>query len=275
MMNELAIFAGKRRWLNRLVRSTLPKVVEVEISKNFKIHVDPTDLYGPSFYVMFGGSGAFYHYEEDLKSEITQHLKKNDVFFDVGANIGLISLFVKKFFPEVEIHAFEPGDSTYACFSETILKNKFSKIFLNKKGVSNQEGVAKFFIDSKSNGGSSLVREQFGETIEIDLTTIDKYVQKTGVIPNFIKVDVEGAEDFVLQGARETIQNHKPILIIESDNEKIVKNPGLWIETLKGYEFKELGSTSNKNIEQLPITAKELINKKKLTIDYLFQPKAS
>lgn len=273
MINELAIFAGKRRWLNRLVRNSLPKLVEIEISRNFNIYVDPSDLYGPSFYVMYGGPGAFYHYEEDLKSEITQHLKKNDIFFDVGANIGLISLFVKKFFPEVEIHAFEPGNATYACFSETIIKNKLSKIFLNKKGVSNTEGMAKFFIDPKSNGGSSLVREQFGKAIEIDLTTIDKYVDKTGVVPNFIKVDVEGAEEFVLQGAKETIQKYRPILIIESDNEKIIKNPELWLETLNNYEFKTLGSNCYLEINKLPNVAKELIDKGKLTIDYLFHPK--
>lgn len=272
MINELALFAGKRRWLNRMVRNALPKVVEIPISNNFSIHVDPTDLYGPSFYVMYGGSGAFYHYEEDLKSEITQHLKKDDVFFDVGANIGLISLFVKKFFPEVEVHAFEPGDATYACFSETILKNKLQKIHINKKGLSNTEGTAKFFIDPKSNGGSSLVREQFGKAVEIDLTTIDKYVERTGIVPDFIKVDVEGAEEFVLQGARETIKTHKPILIVESDNEKILKNPDLWGDLFSDYTFKTLGSNTHKEINELPKVAAELMGKNKYTIDYFLHP---
>lgn len=117
------------------------------------------------------------------------------------------------------------------------------------------------------------MREQFGKAIEIDLTTIDKYVEKTGVVPNFIKVDVEGAEEFVLQGAKETIQKYRPILIIESDNEKIVKNPELWLEILNNYEFKTLGSNCYLEINKLPNVAKELIGKGKLTIDYLFHSK--
>ena len=90
-------FVGKKRFLNRRLRSFQPDVLEVLLSNEESLFVDPKDLYGPSFYVMYGGRSAFYHYEEPVKAAILEHLPSDGLFFDVGANIGLISLFISKF----------------------------------------------------------------------------------------------------------------------------------------------------------------------------------
>ena len=273
LANQFSLFASKRRWLNRIVRNYLPAVAEVKITDSFKLFTDPTDLYGPSFYVNYGGPAAFYHYEEDLKAEIMQHLTPDGVFFDIGANIGLISLFVHKFYPEVSIHCFEPADSTHTCLSHSLEANKITNIKLHKKGVGDRNGIAKFFIDPKSNGGSSLVVEHAGEPVEIELVTLDSYIESTNQIPTLIKVDVEGAEEFVIKGGTLSIKKFRPIMIIESDNQKILSQVELWQKIFVGYKFRPIGTTQFYELAELKDIAQSLVNKRKMTIDYLFVPK--
>ena len=273
LLNNCALFVSKRRWLNRIVRNFLPLLTEVEITRHFRIFTDPTDLYGPSFYVNYGGAAAFYHYEEELKAEIAQHLKANDIFFDRGANIGLISLFVHKFFPQVQIHSFEPADVTFHCLGRTLELNNISNINLIKKGIGDRNGLAQFFIDPLSNGGSSLVRDHYGKPIEIDLITMDQYIESTQQIPSLIKVDVEGAEEYVLKGGAISIQKYRPIMIIEADNQKLLENLELWVKSFEGYNFRPVGSRSLSEIKLLGDVAQSMIDNKKMTIDYLFVPK--
>lgn len=276
LSNSLSLFVGRKRFLNRKLRSLHSKTAKYRVNKNFDLYLDPRDLAGPSFYVMYGGPAAFYHYEEELKSEVLQHLKSDGVFIDVGANIGLISLFVSKFFPESKIYSFEPGDVTNECFAKTIKQNKIQNIELIKKGVSNQvANEVSFFIDPYSTGGSSLVieKDKHSETRpveKISLLSLDSFVFERGLSPSLIKVDVEDAEDLVLEGAQETIKTFHPTFIIESNNEKILKNPNFMVDLFKDYKVRSIGERGYENIDQLPKLAKKNLDNHKPVIDYVF-----
>lgn len=274
-MDSLWHFIGKKRFLNRNLRNFQPEVLEVKLDTNESLFVDPKDLYGPSFYVMYGGRAAFYHYEEPVKSAILEHLPKNGVFFDVGANIGLISLFISKFRKDASIYSFEPARCTSTAIEQTVKKNGIGNIHLIKKGVSDksQDNVS-FFIDSKSSGGNSLLESAISHSVErsesITLTTLDDFIAQNKKIPSVIKVDVQDAECSVIKGARQLIKNYQPTFIIEASNELILKDEAVFSEIFAGYEVYVVGMSKKVPITDLKKLANEYLSKNQKYMDYVF-----
>lgn len=274
-MDSLWHFIGKKRFLNRNLRNFQPEVLEVKLDTNESLFVDPKDLYGPSFYVMYGGRAAFYHYEEPVKSAILEHLPKNGVFFDVGANIGLISLFISKFRKDASIYSFEPARCTSTAIEQTVKKNGIGNIHLVKKGVSDktQDNVS-FFIDSKSSGGNSLLESAISHSVErsesITLTTLDDFIAQNKKIPSVIKVDVQDAECSVIKGARQLIKTHQPTFIIEASNELILKDEAVFSDIFSGYEVYVVGTSKKVPIADLSKLANEYLSKNQKYMDYVF-----
>ncbi len=62
---------------------------------------------------------------------------------------------------------------------------------------------------------------------EIEITTVDAFVTKSGTTPDLIKVDVDGHEGLLLQGARETLRKHKPIVLLELHKDKLLRKTGM------------------------------------------------
>jgi FkbM family methyltransferase len=276
LKKEIIRFIGSHRFLSRRLRKYQPLFSSLEISKDFELYFDPKDLYGPSYYVMYGKTPSFLKYEKELKDDVVSYLKENDVFFDVGANIGLISFYVKNQRPSIKIHAFEPGNTVHSCFKNTIDHNHFKNVTLIKKGVADKVGVAEFFIDPKSTGGSSISRahkDVDNNNIErIDLTSLDAYVQESGVVPNFVKVDVEGAENLVVAGAQELVKNHRPVFIIECDHKNVLEKADLWKNTFADYQFRPVGTNQFFAMNELDSFISKRLNGGKLLTDYLFVP---
>lgn len=146
----------------------------------------------------------------------TAFLNKNDLVFDVGANIGnRVKVFLQI---GCKVVAVEPQKD---CIS--ILKQEFgSRIELVEMGLGDTEGVKKMYV-SDANTISSMSEEwiesvkksrfsqhKWDRTIEINVTSLDKLIAKYG-LPRFCKIDVEGYEVEVLRGLNITI----PIISFE------------------------------------------------------------
>lgn len=271
-------FAGKRRFLNRQLRHFQPDVLEIPLSNEESLFVDPKDLYGPSFYVMYGGRSAFYHYEEPVKAAILEHLPLNGLFFDVGANIGLISLFISKFRKDVQIVSFEPAYCTSKALERTIEKNEIKRIHLERLGVSDksQKNVS-FFIDSKSSGGNSLLESAISHDVNtsesISLVSLDDYVKTTQRIPSLVKVDVQDAESLVIRGASELIKRHQPVFVIEVNNELLLKDPIPFVEIFQGYKVYKVGTSKKVDIQDFAQLAQEYLDQNQKVLDYVFVKK--
>jgi FkbM family methyltransferase len=275
MKNYFQQMIGRHRFLSRKLRNFQPKTLELSFAANNKLFVDPKDLYGPSYYAMYGRDAAFYHYEEEVKAEILEHLPMGGVFFDVGANIGLISLFISRFRKDVRIYAFEPSIVTSAALEHTVAKNKIQNIHLVKKGVSNKsEDNITFFIDSKSSGGNSLLKSAISHEVKtsesISLVSLDDFILSSNTTPAVVKVDVQDAESFVIEGAKKLIKATSPTFIIETNNELLLKNPAIFIESFENYFVKKAGTKKIVPIVELPALAQYYISNGKNVVDYVF-----
>jgi FkbM family methyltransferase len=114
------------------------------------------------------------------------------------------------------VFAFEPSPKIFKALEETIkLNGAKNNVSLIKAGLSSNKGFD--YLNIKHHwGGSSIVSDEHSIGIEkIQVTTVDDYVLENGIEKvNFIKADIEGAERLLLQGATQTLKNHKPKLAI-------------------------------------------------------------
>lgn len=146
-------------------------------------------------------------YEQKRTAFYSQFLKKGDVFFDVGANVG--NRIAPALNLGAQVVAFEPDKHC-----GEFLNIKFgNKITLIQKGLSDKEGELDMFISDQHSSKSSFSKEwiesvrdsrrfqsaSWSKTVRIPMTTLDAVIAQTG-IPRFIKIDVEGFELTVLNG---------------------------------------------------------------------------
>ena len=135
--------------------------------------------------------------------------KDNHCFVDVGANIGLWTIFMAK--KGVEVHAFEPSPRPYLILRKNA--EKYSHIHVYHCALGENNYITELNLHHAS-GHDSLLKseEDLIGRIKINMRTLDSFsLQDIGLI----KIDTEGYEVPILLGAKQSILRNKPRLIIE------------------------------------------------------------
>jgi FkbM family methyltransferase len=160
----------------------------------------------------------FDEFEGNELRAIKKIVKNGWTVFDVGANIGWYSMNLAKSFTDVKVVAFEPVPSTYKYLLDNIALNDVPNVSAYNTGLSNEEGTKEMYFFKEGMGNASLKNVSERENVEMtqaQFTTMDIFASKHGVKPDFIKCDVEGAELFVFQGAKEVLKRDKPVVFTE------------------------------------------------------------
>jgi len=157
-------------------------------------------------------------YEENELKMILKLIDENTNVFDVGANIGWISMNIAKHIKNAEIFAFEPIPKTFGYLNKNIELNGLSNIKTYNFGFSNEEKESEFFYYPEGSGNASL--SNLSESSNVLKTVcsvkrLDDFAVNNNLSVDFIKCDVEGAELFVFQGGLEVLKKDKPIVFTE------------------------------------------------------------
>ena len=165
---------------------------------------------------------------------IRGYLKPGMVAFDVGANIGAHTLTMAKCVgPEGRVHAFEPT-GVFDTLSYNVSQNGFgAQVVLNNCAVGAEDGTTRLLackpgFELFTSRGIPLVPEaSTGEYVDYPVTTLDSYARARGIGRiDFLKVDVEGAEDLVLQGAKQLLARRAIECIMFEFNEVCMAENG-------------------------------------------------
>jgi FkbM family methyltransferase len=166
-------------------------------------------------------------------------------FIDIGANIGVHSLTAASANDTIEIFSFEPESNNFKHFIDNISLNSYQNIRPFKMGLGNSKVVSVLNINEGWNKGRHSLKVDFqGSTkkLKIPITTLDSFIDVIDTHQIIFKIDVEGFEKEVLQGAKSILQKaEKSMLIIELVSEiNEVETCKEIIDTLKSHGFQKI-----------------------------------
>lgn len=161
---------------------------------------------------------------------IKNNLKKDDVFMDIGANIGCYTLIAAKLVGSGgKVYSFEPVSDVYERLRLNISLNRFKNVTAEKKAVSETKGQLKLYVSSAGNTGMSGIfhhDSESGKTENVEAVTLDEYITAHGIKRlDVVKIDIEGSELYALKGMEKTLAELKPILIVEISNGVLENSP--------------------------------------------------
>lgn len=150
------------------------------------------------------------HWEAWILARMKNHIVPKTIILDIGAHIGTHTINLAKCLNNGVVYAFEPQPKIFRELYYNLLLNNVQNVKLFNSAVGSENGKIELSPLCGDNEGGSGCYGSSG--IFADLLTIDS-LNLNNV--SLIKIDVEGMEDKVLEGAKETILRNKPIIFIE------------------------------------------------------------
>lgn len=165
--------------------------------------------------------GALRHgdglYEPDLMVVLSRLVGPDWVCLDVGANIGAIAVVLAHLCPAGRVHAFEAAPENHAHLVANLDANGASNAVAHHAALYDRDGTLTLHFTSSFAAGS-FVSDAVDEGVahEVPARRLDSWVAEEGLDRvDLVKLDVEGAEARVLDGATATIERHRPHLVVE------------------------------------------------------------
>lgn len=158
--------------------------------------------------------------EPELFDFLSRLVKEENVFIDVGANVGIFSLLASdKVGPKGTVLTLEPNPATFGLMSELILANKrFNNLVFLQLAVSDQSGILPLQLnqdDSMLMERASIIHQEAGtKEVNVFTNTLDSLLP-AGLKIDIIKIDVEGAELAALNGSKNIIREKRPMICVE------------------------------------------------------------
>jgi FkbM family methyltransferase len=164
-----------------------------------------------------GWSPILGRYEPECHEVFSYFIKSGQTVFDLGANNGIHSLLFSKLAGNAgKVYAFEPLPDNIQEIRKNCSLNGISNIEIIDAAVGSHNGSVEFYLGGLSKEGSIVTKASAtGKTIEVKLMTLETFITTHAIMPDFIKIDIEGAESDALQGLGDIIKTIKAVFFIE------------------------------------------------------------
>jgi FkbM family methyltransferase len=227
-------------------------------NKSFRIAERDGLVYRLDISCLIDHSIYFYSLKEPAWDNLFSILKKDFVIMDIGANIGFHTLNFARLCNEGHVFAFEPDRISFQMLATNIQQNHFKNVSTFSIALGAHQGKLPFYKMYVNNPGANRILNQppsshFGEEW-VDVNTCDQLAEQLHFSKlDLIKIDVEGFELFVLEGASKVIEKYKPILFIELAEANLREHdltPSALVEHIErlGYTIKDAKTMNTLNL---------------------------
>ncbi len=183
--------------------------------KSLDVKYSTNDSYSKNWFYPRYDNGR---YHEPVATHLfIDEIKQDYCVFDIGTNLGFFACISGLLASKGTVHAFEVDENCISIIEKNCVINHLTNITINNFAVSDNDSTEKIPFSTKpnprlkvSNNGAPNFRYK-----EVTAIRIDSYIDQKKVNPDFIKIDVEGAELKVLKGMNKVLQQPKLKLLIE------------------------------------------------------------
>ena len=156
-------------------------------------------------------------YEGSKQAIIKSSVRPGSVFYDIGANVGFYTVLASRLVGGTgKVVSFEPVPRNVTFLNRHIMINSICNATVCEAAVGESTGSAKFSLGERWAMG----RLSHQGELNVALVSIDDCVARGMTPPNYMKIDVEGAEANVLRGATLTLAHSRPIIFLATHNEQ-------------------------------------------------------
>lgn len=176
--------------------------------------------------------------EPEVQEVLVRYLRTSGTFLDVGSSIGFFTLLAARIVgAEGAVVAFEPQPAAASSLRRNAALNGFETVTVVEAAVSSVPGHVVLEGVGKA---TARVVDGGADGMRVDCTSLDAYLaDRSDLVPELVKIDVEGHEADVLAGMQESLLAHSPALVIEWHGEAA---PVVAALARAGYTVSALGS---------------------------------
>lgn len=241
LKDQIHKFAGMADALRTLIRNDITSIeitehitlIHLKDGRKYKWNPEILDM---AVWLLEKGT-----VEPDETAMVQRLVGEGNIALDIGANAGWYSILLANLVGENgEVHAFEPLDDANQALIENAELNGCTNLHVHPHAVSNKEGESELFVPSYHlNTLASLTPNPYvsESRLKCQLISLDRFVQDNSLSNvHFIKIDAEGHELAILQGAKQMICACHPILMLECLDQEAFEEIRQFLEPI-GYSF--------------------------------------
>jgi FkbM family methyltransferase len=167
---------------------------------------------------------AYRNFRDDFEPALFRFLRRavrsGNAVIEVGANVGIFTVAMARWVgPKGHIFAFEPSPTARAALEDHLALNGVGdRVSVVAAAVSDAVGKSLFY-EFGTSGQNTLSpthsRIPEAKSVVVDVTTLDSFCDSNKIVPSLVKVDIEGFELHAIRGARKTLRDHAPVLVVE------------------------------------------------------------
>jgi len=178
--------------------------------------------------------------KEPITIKWIRNFEKNSVFYDIGANVGIYTIFAT-IIKDISVFSFEPEANNFQSLMENLIVNNLThQVNAYPISISDKSSLTNLFLSRFEKGSShhmvdesldhNLQEKKFSLKQGIYSSSLDEILYTWNLpCPNYLKIDVDGIESKIIYGAKKTLKNDdlKSILIeinINRDEDKDIIN---------------------------------------------------
>ena len=179
--------------------------------QSFKLLLNPANGFLDTYIFSVG------IYEDYILDLIHNNIPRGGVFFDVGANIGLHSVFAAKCLQGStgRVYAFEPVPSLREQLQASLALNNLSNVKVFPYALGDSNASSEIYFSNCNMGHSTLMpSSDVNQVLRVEIKKLDCEFESLDRL-DLMKIDVEGYEYSVLVGAGKTIQKYRPVILLE------------------------------------------------------------
>lgn len=216
---------GLLNWAQNIVRNRqlakkkdlLKKYEDVELwqmnYRGMELSYSVSDFYSKGWFYPRYDNGKIH---EPLATDVfIEHVKDNSRVLDIGGHLGYFSCIAGKLAKNGEVHVFEVDPKCIGLISNNLNINDLTNVKIHNQAVSDAKGMVKIPVDHNPNPGLIINSKSYNDFIEVEAISIDDFLIQNNLQPDFIKIDIEGAEGIAIAGMKRTLAKSNVTLLVE------------------------------------------------------------